>query len=217
MKFDKVIKVTVLEDEKSFRENVELLLNSTKDILCIKTYGGEKAFLNDFVNIYPDVYWIDLHLLDGSGMNVIQHIKRHRPEARCLVCSFFDNEDKIFEALKSGADGYIIKSEENGKMLEAVRELYNGGAPMSRIIARKVFSFFTKPEAIPANLEHLSKREYEILQELSKGLGYKEIASNLFISTETVKKHIQNIYTKLHVNNRTEAVVKFLNNQEPEI
>ncbi len=217
MKIDNVIRVVVLEDEKTFRENVELLLNSTEDICCIKTYGGEKAFLDDFKNTYPDVYWIDLHLLDGSGINVIQYIKKYRPEARCLVCSFFANEDKIFEALKNGADGYIIKSEENNKMLEAIRELHNGGVPMSNVIARKVFSFFTKPEIKPSNLEHLSKREYEILQQLSKGLAYKEIAFNLFISTETVKKHIQNIYTKLHVNNRTEAVVKFLNQQEKEI
>jgi DNA-binding NarL/FixJ family response regulator len=216
MKNDKEIKVAILEDEISFRENAELLLNSTEDIICIKTYGGEKEFLNDFKNIFPDVYWLDLHLLDGSGINVIQHIKRHRPKARCLVCSFFDNEDEIFEALKSGADGYIMKSEENSKILEAVRELHLGGAPMSRIIARKVFSFFTKSEVVPANMEHLSKREYEILQELSKGFIYKEIASKLFISAETVKKHIQNIYIKLHVNNRTEAVVKFLNKQEPE-
>ena len=212
MNDDKIISVSVLEDEKTFRENVELLLNSTEDIRCIKTYGGEKAFLSDFNNTNPDVYWIDLHLLDGSGIGAIQHIKKYRPESRCLVCSFFDNEDKIFEALKNGADGYIIKSEENSKMLDAVRELYNGGAPMSNVIARKVLSSFTRPEAKPIGLEQLSKREYEILQHLSTGLVYKEIASNLFISNETVKKHIQNIYTKLHVNNRTEAVVKFLSN-----
>lgn len=213
MKNEPIITVTVLEDENSFRENISLLLNSARDIKCIKTYAGEKAFLNDFENIYPDVYWIDLHLLDGSGIHVIQHIKKYRPEARCLVCSFFDNEDKIFEALKNGADGYLIKSEENNKMLEAVRELYAGGAPMSRVIARKVFSFFTIPEVSPTHLEHLSAREYEILQQLSTGLIYKEIASNLFISIETVKKHIQHIYTKLHVNNRTEAVIKFLKQQ----
>lgn len=217
MQENQTITVTILEDEKNFRESVALLLNSTDDIKCVKTYDGLSVFLKDFKNVSPDVFWLDLNLLDGSGIEALQQIKAHNPNALCLICSFFDNEDKIFEALKNGADGYLIKGEKSEKILDAIRELYNGGAPMSRVIAKKVLTFFnTKPKSVEASLQEqgLSKREIEILQELSKGLSYNEIADIANVSLNTIKSHLHRIYTKLHVTSKTEAVIKFMNHSK---
>ena len=216
MQNNPLITVTILEDEKNFRESVALLLNSTDDIKCVKTYDGLSVFLSDFKNIAPDIYWIDLNLLDGSGIDALQEIKAHNPNALCLICSFFDNEDKIFEALKNGADGYLIKGEKSEKILDAIRELHSGGAPMSRVIAKKVLTFFnSKPKTVVSSLEEkgLSKREIEILQELSKGLSYNEIAEATSVSLNTIKSHLHRIYTKLHVSNKTEAVIQYMHHK----
>lgn len=214
MQDNQFITVTILEDEKNFRESAALLLNSSDDIRCIKTYDGLSAFLKDFKNVSPDIFWLDLNLLDGSGIEALQQIKTQNPNTLCLICSFFDNEEKIFEALKNGADGYLIKGEKSERILESIRELYDGGAPMSRVIAKKVLSYFnSKPKSVVTSLQEqgLSKREIEILHELSKGLSYNEIAEATSVSLNTIKSHLHRIYTKLHVSSKTEAVIKFMN------
>jgi len=214
MQDNQFITVTILEDEKNFRESAALLLNSSDDIRCIKAYDGLSAFLKDFKNVSPDIFWLDLNLLDGSGIEALQQIKTQNPNALCLICSFFDNEEKIFEALKNGADGYLIKGEKSERILESIRELYDGGAPMSRVIAKKVLSYFnSKPKSVVTSLQEqgLSKREIEILHELSKGLSYNEIAEATSVSLNTIKSHLHRIYTKLHVSSKTEAVIKFMN------
>lgn len=170
MQENQTITVTILEDEKNFRESVALLLNSTDDIKCVKTYDGLSVFLKDFKNVSPDVFWLDLNLLDGSGIEALQQIKAHNPNALCLICSFFDNEDKIFEALKNGADGYLIKGEKSEKILDAIRELYNGGAPMSRVIAKKVLTFLI--------------RNQNLLKLLYKNKGFRKGKSKFFKSCQ---------------------------------
>ena len=128
------------------------------------------------------------------------------------MCTIYEEDEKIFEALSAGASGYITKKTAPARMIDAIRELYEGGAPMSSQIARKVVSAFAAKNPTPVsdeNLHTLSKRELEILEMLSRGLVYKEIAAELFISAETVRKHVYNIYNKLHVSNRVEAVNKF--------
>lgn len=203
-----LITIAVLEDEKNFRDSVVELINSTEDMKCITTFENVTSFYTNFKDVHPDVFWIDLHLPDGSGIDVIKYIKKEREDALCLVCSFFDSDEKVFNALKVGADGYLLKGENIETILKSITELVNGGAPMSPSIARKVLTTF-KPTCIAGEEFDLTLREKEILGFLSKGLSYKNIAINLYISPETVKKHIRNIYGKLQVTNKVEAINKY--------
>jgi DNA-binding NarL/FixJ family response regulator len=147
-----------------------------------------------------------------SGIDLVRILKPQIPATNFMMCTVYEEDEKIFEALSAGASGYILKKTTPGKLLEAIRELYQGGAPMSSQIARKVVAAFqNKPASAEANtqLDQLTNREKEILEQLSRGLMYKEIASQLFLSPETVRKHVYHIYEKLHVNNRVEAVNKY--------
>ncbi|MEX0636056.1 MAG: response regulator transcription factor, partial [Ferruginibacter sp.] len=146
-----------------------------------------------------------------NGIEVVRELKITHPEILFMMCTVYEEDDKIFEALNAGASGYIIKKTTPAKMLDAIKELHNGGAPMSSQIARKVVSAFQQKPVITSNesLNNLSKRELEVLQMLAQGHVYKEISDKLSISSETVRKHVYNVYNKLHVSNRVEAVNKY--------
>lgn len=210
----KPITIAVLEDEKNFRETIVDLLNTSDDFRCINSFKNVSEFYRHFPTTLPDIFWIDLHLPDGSGIDVISHIKKERPDALCMVCSFFDNDDAVFSALREGADAYLLKSENVQTIVLALKELYEGGSPMSPTIARRVLASFKAPPSEECS-QLLTSREQEILRTLARGLIYKEIADSLLISQETVKKHIRNIYIKLQVNNKTEAINKYFNKGRP--
>jgi DNA-binding NarL/FixJ family response regulator len=157
---------------------------------------------------------MDINLGSGeTGIDCVRELKPIMPSTNFMMCTVYEEDEKIFEALNAGASGYILKKTAPGKLLEAIRELYQGGAPMSSQIARKVVAVFQKHTTAPGTSENdlatLSNREKEILELLSRGLMYKEIAAALFISQETVRKHVYHVYEKLHVGNRVEAVNKF--------
>jgi len=156
---------------------------------------------------------MDIGLGGISGIEVVRELKISNPEILFMMCTIYEDDEQIFEALSAGASGYILKKTPPGKLLEGIQELMEGGSPMSSQIARKVVAAFqNKKTNQPSNeqaLDILSKREKEILEMLSKGLLYKEISDAVFISTETVRKHVYHIYEKLHVSNRVEAVNKF--------
>jgi len=156
----------------------------------------------------PDVALVDIHLPGESGITVVAKLKQLLPETQAVMCTSLEDNETIFNALKAGASGYITKSTAPAKILEAIMDAYNGGAPMSSQIARKVISSFQSDETTKKEFEKLSKREQEILDYLSKGYRYKEISGLLHISIETVRKHIHNIYEKLQVNSRTDALNK---------
>ena len=203
------ISVLVLEDDKIFAESIALLLNSTTDIYCPKIAYSKADFEEYFKENFADIYWIDINLLDGSGIDVVYDIKKAHPEALSLICSFRREDAMVFKAFSNGADGYLLKGESNEKILNSIRELYNGGVPMSAVIAKKILSNLREdPEK-----KVLTLREKEVLEELSKGLKYRDVSEKLNISYETVKKHIQNIYHKLEVSNKTEALNKFFNKE----
>ncbi|WP_431214398.1 LuxR C-terminal-related transcriptional regulator [Puia sp. P3] len=167
----------------------------------------------------PNVVLMDINLGDGeNGIDCVRQLKPLYPEILFMMCTIYEEDEKIFEALKAGANGYILKKTAPGKLLDSLRELYEGGAPMSSQIARKVVNAFqigaatadTSATSAPAKaISILSNRENEILELLAQGMLYKEIAGKLFISQETVRKHVYHIYEKLHVNNRVEAINKF--------
>ena len=205
--------VAILEDNHDIRQALEQIIESSNDFtLAGSCVTGEEAILKLPI-LNPKVVLMDIGLGDGmNGIEVVRELKAGNPEILFMMCTIYEEDEKIFEALRAGASGYILKKTQPAKLLEGITELIQGGAPMSSQIASKVVAAFqNKSVATPTgtSLEVLSKRENEILEMLSTGLLYKEISDKLFITTETVRKHVYHIYEKLHVTNRVEAVNKY--------
>ena len=202
--------IIIIEDIKELRDGFETLFNQTEGLQCIGAFESVEIALDNISKNIPDIIFTDIGLPGVSGIDGIKLIKHKFPNIQFMVYTVFDNDDKVFEALKAGANSYILKKESPSKVVEAIRELFDGGAPMSTSIARKVMESFHRTN-INKELNPLSSREYEILDLLSQGYQNKEIAEKMFISSGTVKVHIHHIYEKLHVQNRVEAVNKFKN------
>jgi DNA-binding NarL/FixJ family response regulator len=205
------IPVAIVEDNNDIRQALENIIEMADgyEVACT-CVNGEDAIIKLPIFL-PEVVLMDINLGGINGIEVVRELKIQHPEMLFMMCTIYEEDEKIFEALSAGASGYIIKKMAPAKLLEAIKELHNGGAPMSSQIARKVVSAFQnkKEEIANDSLGLLSKRELEILEMLSTGLVYKEISEKLFISSETVRKHVYSVYGKLHVNNRMEAVNKF--------
>lgn len=210
----KEISVCIVDDNKELRNALEEIITMSEGYLCIGTIGTAEDAISQIPVLQPDVVLMDINLgTEASGIDVVKILKPRLPDINFMMCTVYEEDDKIFQALSAGASGYILKKTDPTRMLEAIRELYEGGAPMSSQIARKVVVAFRQGQNLNNSggqeLDSLSAREKEILELLSKGLMYKEIASQLFLSPETVRKHVYHIYEKLHVNNRVSAVNKF--------
>jgi DNA-binding NarL/FixJ family response regulator len=207
------ISVCIVDDNKQLRSALEEIITMSDGYRCIATIGTAEEAIQKIPSINADVVLMDINLGSvESGIDCVRILKPLVPGTNFMMCTVYEEDEKIFEALSAGASGYILKKTAPGKLLEAIRELYQGGAPMSSQIARKVVAAFqNKPATTETNeqLDQLTNREKEILEQLSKGLMYKEIAIQLYLSPETVRKHVYHIYEKLHVNNRVEAVNKF--------
>lgn len=188
---------------------LEVLINGSEGFYCQQSFENAEDAIANIPALTPDVVLVDVHLPHQSGIDCVTKLKPVCPKTQFMMCTSLEDTETIFNALKAGANGYITKSTPPAKLLEAIIEVYKGGSPMSSQIARKVVGSFQQDIA-PSNkhLEALTKREKEILTLLSKGLRYKEIADQLFVSTETVRTHIRNIYEKLQVNSRTDALNK---------
>jgi DNA-binding NarL/FixJ family response regulator len=207
------IPVAIVEDNNDIRLALEQIIELSADYQLLGSCtSGEEALMRLPV-LKPRVILMDIGLGGISGIEVVRELKPQYPDMLFMMCTIYDEDEKIFEALSAGANGYILKKTSPAKLLEGISELLDGGAPMTSQIARKVVAAFQNKPAVAntaeAELATLSKREKEILEMLSKGLLYKEIADALTISSETVRKHVYHIYEKLHVGNRVEAVNKF--------
>ncbi len=205
------IPVAIVEDNNDIRLALEQIIQASDEYtLAGSCISGEEAIIKLPI-LSPKVVLMDIGLGGMSGIEVVREMKANYPEILFMMCTIYDEDEKIFEALAAGANGYVLKKTSPAKMLEGIKELVEGGAPMSSQIARKVVAAFqNKPAAVADNsLDVLSKREKEILEMLSTGLLYKEISEKLSISAETVRKHVYHVYEKLHVSNRIEAVNKF--------
>jgi DNA-binding NarL/FixJ family response regulator len=209
----KEISVCIVDDNKELRNALEEIITMSDGYKCIATIATAEDAMNQIPILRPEVVLMDINLgTDESGIDVVRVLKPRLPDINFMMCTVYEENEKIFEALSAGASGYILKKTDPARMLEAIRELYDGGAPMSSQIARKVvvaFQHQSVNNSTGEDLDMLSAREKEILEFLSRGLMYKEIASQLFLSPETVRKHVYHIYEKLHVNNRVAAVNKF--------
>lgn len=207
----KEISVCIVDDNRDLRSALEEIISMSDGYRCIATIGTAEEAIRQIPHIEPDVVLMDINLGGvESGIDCVRILKQQVPATNFMMCTVYEEDEKIFEALSAGASGYILKKTAPARLLDAIRELYQGGAPMSSQIARKVVAAFqNKSTGAESELDQLSTREKEILEQLSKGLMYKEIAAELFISPETVRKHVYHIYEKLHVTNRVEAVNKY--------
>ena len=203
-----MISISIIEDHENYRNSLVQALKEDDLFNIIGIYTSAEEASSLLTANPPDIAIVDIQLEDASGIELIQQVRSKIPNTQFLMCTSFQNSENIFNALKAGASGYIVKGSSAQEIQNAVKELHEGGSPMSPYIARKVISLYHKPEA---NDFGLSKRELEVLNLLSKGLLYKEISDQLNISSNTVKNHCKNIYKRLHVQNKIEALNKFNN------
>jgi len=204
------IRVSIIEDSIDLNKVLELMITGTPGLMCISTHNTGEDACKKIENSPPDIVLVDLGLPGMSGQECIHQLKERIPKLQFLVLTIKDQDEQVFTALKAGATGYLLKSASPVEIITAIKELHDGGAPMSAAIARKVVSHFRQEKEIFGAYTHiLTSREKEILECLAKGKYYKEIAAELYISIETVKSHCHNIYEKLHVSTRTEALNKY--------
>ncbi len=202
------ITICIVEDLVEVREGLKQFISLNPEFNVLNTFSTAEEALNEIPRLKPEIVIMDISLPGMNGIECIRQVKDKSPATQFMMFTVYENDEKVFEALKAGASGYLLKNTGLLQMIEALKELHNGGSPMSANIARKLVTVFLDKEKETATIEILSKRENEILKLLSKGLLYKEISDQLSISTGTVRQHIHHIYEKLHVQNRTEALNK---------
>lgn len=206
----KHITVCIVDDNPDLCNSLKDLINLSEGCRCIGTFQNTELAVCNIPRLSPDVVLMDINLgLVNTGIDCVRVLKPYLPNTNFMMCTVYEDDEKIFEALKAGASGYILKKTEPLRLLSAIKELYEGGSPMSSEIAKKlVMNFQQNGNKKNRVLEKLTARQLEILELLSEGLIYKEIAAKLFLSVETVRKHTYHVYDKLHVSNRVAAINK---------
>jgi DNA-binding NarL/FixJ family response regulator len=207
-----VISVCVIEDSHRVRESLSALISGAPGLRCISAFASAEQALQHIPDEQPDVVLMDIHLGGGmSGIECVRRLKVIDPGRLVVMLTAYEDEDLIFQALKAGASGYLLKQTPPDELLAAIADAHQGGAPMTSNIARKVIRSFHDNEKAASLTDCLTPREREILDYLAKGYQYKEVADHLSVTFNTVHTHIKNIYTKLHVRSRHEAVCRYLN------
>jgi DNA-binding NarL/FixJ family response regulator len=209
------ITVYIVEDDKSLRDSIRRFINLNSGFQCPSVFSSAEEMLKSALDPRPDVVLMDINLPRMNGIDCVSRLKSLMPEVQIMMLTVYENSNRIFEALAAGASGFLVKNTPPDRLLEAIRDVANGGGPMSSHIARKVIQAFQPSQKGPPNKETPTPREKEILELLSRGYPYKQIASELNLSIGTIQTHLSRIYKKLHVNCRTEAVVKYLGSTNP--
>lgn len=202
------IKILLFEDNKSLRESISLFLNASTEIKLIKAYKHANNILDAIRLDLPDVILMDIEMPGTNGIEAVKIVKQHYPSVSIVMQTIFEDDDKIFDALCNGASGYILKTSNPSKYIEAIKDVYHGGAHLSPNIALKVLGKFNQDSQKKVFHHNLTARELEVLECLVNGLSYKMIADKCSVTYETVRFHMKNIYSKLHVTSMTEAVAK---------
>ena len=206
------IRVAVFEDNEQLLESLQQLIDATAELVCTGAFNDAQHPEKKIAQSNPDVVIMDIDMPGINGIDAVSILHAKYPLIRILMQTVFDDNDKIFAAVRAGASGYILKKSSPAKIIESIIDTYNGGAPMTPSVAEKVLTMFRyQNQNAQAENINLSEREKEILTLLVKGKSYKMIAAECFISIDTVNSHIKNIYEKLHVHSKSEAVVKAIN------
>jgi DNA-binding NarL/FixJ family response regulator len=202
------IRVIIVEDDREMREGLELIVKSNPALDCIAVCASGEEALETIPGMVPDIVLMDIHLPGISGIECVKKLKPSLAFTQFMMCTVYEDNEKVFDSLCAGATGYLLKNSPPSKITESIIDLYHGGSPMSSVIARKVIQAFRPASEPSREIDKLTNREREMLDLLAKGYRYKEIADKLCISFETVRTHIHHIYEKLHVQSRTEALNK---------
>lgn len=210
-----LIRVGVVEDDPGLRRNLTWLLGHSPGFECVCACGSAEEALKQVPRLKPEVMLMDVHLPNRSGVECTALLKEQLPELRVIMLTVYEDTDTLFKALRAGASGYLLKRALPEEILEAIREIQRGGAPMTSEIARKVVAVFQEPPRSGQETASLSRREQELLNLLLRGFANKEIAAELSISLPTVKVHLQHIYAKLHVRCRTDVLMMFMEAKPP--
>ena len=209
-----MITVSIVDDEAKLRQSITTFINGSPGFKCVSSHGSAEAALQHLPADKPDVVLMDINMGGMSGIECVEKLKEISPEVQILMLTVYEDTEKIFRALAAGANGYLLKRSSPTKLLAAIREVHGGGSPMTSSIARKVVASFQKQKASPDSTGErpgqLSPREMAVLDGLARGWTYKQIASELDISIDTIRTYIRRVYEKLHVQSRTEAVAKYL-------
>ncbi|MGE3274481.1 MAG: response regulator [Vicinamibacterales bacterium] len=201
------IRVGIVEDDRQLRDHYTALVSRTGDLEVAAAYPSGEAALAGLSGVRPDVVLMDINLPGMDGIECVRRLKAVRPDLQVVMLTAFDDSDQVFESLKAGAAGYVLKRATAAEILDAVRDVHAGGSPISSAIARKIVQFFAPKPAAP-EVAALTEREREVLEALSQGLMYKEVADRLGITINTVRQHVRRIYETLQVRSRAEAISK---------
>lgn len=203
-------KVAIVEDNNDIRKGLMMLINSTEDLECNQTFSSAEEAIQILAINCADVVLMDIDLPQMNGIECIKILKEKCNQSQFMMLTVFEDDAKIFQSLQAGANGYLLKKTSPSEIVDSIKDLSNGGSPMNAQIARRVVASFQKTDEkkMFKNTEELTKREIELLDLLQKGYRYKGIAEKLFISVDTVRTHIRNIYVKLQVNSKIQAINK---------
>lgn len=205
-----MIKIAIVEDNNTLRKSLAHLFDNTGDMKCVASLSNLMNVVSEFRKAQPDIVLMDIGLPNISGIEGVRTVKENFQNIQVLMFTVFDDDEKIFEAIEAGASGYLLKKSSPEEITDAILSLYQGGAPMSASIARKVIQSFQHSPSTNKDTYQLTTRENEILYSLVDGLSYKKLAEKYFISISTVRTHIRHVYEKLHVNSKAQAVAKAL-------
>jgi NarL family two-component system response regulator LiaR len=205
--------VSIIEDDPHFRAGLEVLIRNSKEFAVISSFSSAEDALAQIFKQAPDIAIVDIKLPGKSGVELIKELKNGLPNTLCMVCSYYDSDDYVFNAIKNGACGYLLKDALPSEIMDSLEELKRGGAPMNKYIAKKIITSFHE-KVVAHHLAELTSRENEVLNLVAEGLLIKEISDQLSLSNYTVKSHLKNIYTKLHVRNKVEAINRLNDNRK---
>jgi len=204
------IQVAIVEDDEEIRESLTALIGRSPAFRLAGSYASAESALDDIPRKKPQVVLMDINLPGMDGVECVRRLKAVLPAVQIIMNTVYEDSDRLFQSLRAGASGYLLKRTSSAKMLDAIYEVQQGGSPMTPQLARRVVQHFQQVKTNEDDLTKLTPRERDVLDQLAQGYRYKEMTDNLGISIDTVRFNIRNIYEKLHVHSRTEAVVKYL-------
>ena len=204
------IKVAIVDDDEGIRASLATLIRRAPALRLTGDYPDAETALKEIPNRPPDVVLMDINLPGMKGVECVRQLRSLLPNAQILMLTVYEDSDSLFNSLKAGASGYLLKRTASARLIEAIQDVHAGGSPMTPQLARRVVQFFSRPSGDNSSVSRLAPGEREFLEQLAKGYAYKEIADRMSISIDTVRSYVRTVYEKLHVHSRTDAVVKYL-------